>query len=201
MPTDLVYLQNAEMELFYDLRRIKDLLTDDGTGDDLTQSDITTVTADVSDPGTKLWGAINWASSEIDAKCQNGRRYARSDLETIVQYAISAPFGSTAAQIEGYKKRAMVLKKLAADLAFGFLAQRRAQSADQLRQLAPAYEEALMRLEELYDGKRVFDLDAALSAGVPTRKRMGRLANLSTSFNEMFGVWPEDNQLFNRNRY
>lgn len=196
---DLVYLQNAEMQLFYDLRRVKDLLTDDGTGDNLTPTDIATITDDPSDPGTKLWGAINWASSEIDAKCQNGRRYARADLEQIVQYAIDPPFGSSAAVIEGYKKRAAVLKKLAADLAFGFLAQRRAQSADQLRQLAPAYEEALIRLEELYDGKRVFDLDSALDATVPTRKRMGRLANLATSMNRMFGVWPDDNHLYPRN--
>lgn len=200
MATDLVYLQNSQMLLFYDLRRLKDLLTDDGTGDDLELSDITTVTDtdDAELPATKLWAAINWASSEIDAKCQNGRRYARADLEEMVQYGISAPSGSTGAQIEGYKKRAAVLMKLCADLAFGFLAQRRAQSADQLRSLAPAYEEALVRLEELYNGRRVFDLDAALGATVPALKKLGRLANLSSSMNRMFGVWPDDNHLFNR---
>lgn len=195
MATDLVYLQNAEMRKFYDLRRLKDLLTDDGTGDALTTTiidDPTTAAGDI------LWNAINWASSEIDAKCQNGRRYARADLELIVQEAIAPPPGSTAAQIEGYKKRAAVLKKLCADLAFGFLAQRRATTADKLRELAPAYEEALFRLEELYDGKRIFDLDAALGATVPTRKKLGRLANLTTSFNRMFGVWPDDNHLYPR---
>lgn len=197
MSTNLVYLQNGEMTLFYDRRRLTDLLTDDGTGDSITDAEIAD-TAAVGGPGEKLWAAINWASSEIDAKCQNGRRYARSDLELIVQNSISPPVGSTASDIEGYKKRAAALKKLCADLAFGFLAQRRAQSADELRQLAPAYEEAQVRLQELYDGRRVFDLDSALDAGVPSLALLGQNANLSTKFNRMFGVWPDDNRSFMR---
>jgi hypothetical protein len=201
MSATQVYLTNLGMKLFYDRRRLTDLLTDDGTGDDLTDTDIETIDPDDEDlPGTRLYTAILWASSEIDAKCQNGRRYARADLEAMVQYAIDAPVGSTAVQIEGYRKRAATLQKLTADLAFGFLAQRRAQSADKLRQLAPAYEEALVRLEELYEGRKVFDLDSTLDATVPTRRKLGKLAFLQSSFNEMFGLFSTENGMFNRNR-
>lgn len=200
MSVTQVYVTNLGMKLFYDRRRLTDLLTDDGTGDDLTDTDIDTITTDEDDPGTKLYSAILWGSSEIDAKCQNGRRYSRGDLEAMVQNAIDPPPGSTGVQAEAYKKRAAILQKLCADLAFGYLAQRRAQNADKLRELAPAYEEALARLEELYHGKRVFDLDANLNATVPQIRRLGRFAYLQSRTNEMFGIFPTDgsNGLFRR---
>lgn len=181
----VVYLDNSEMKLFYDLRRLKDLLTDDGSGDDLTENDINN---EDDGAGELLFSAIEWASSEIDAKCQNGLRYTRANLEEMIADATAGT--------DAQRKRAATLKKLTADLAFGFLAQRRAQSADQLRELAPAYDEALERLEQLYDGKKVFDLDSALLATVPTRRRLGKLANLSRDMNQMFGIFPDRNGLF-----
>lgn len=172
------YITNAEMLIFYDARRLRDFLTDDGTGDDLTDGQIGT--------NTLLEGAIRWASSEIDTKCQNGIRYSRETLEAMVAAAVS---GS-----ETEKKRAAVLKKLTADLAYGFLVTRRGQSADQMRELCPAYEDALMRLESLYNGAAVFDLDSALAATVPTRRRLGKLAALQSRTNELFGIFPPDQQ-------
>jgi hypothetical protein len=190
MAADYVYLQNSQMRIFYDRRRVVDLLADDATGADVSNTDMDNI---ATAPGALLWNAINVASSWIDSKCQNMNQYSKSDLEEIVQYAASPPSGSTAAQVEQYKKRAAILWKLTADLAFGFLAERRAQTADALKQLAPAYERALEVLEELYRGTRIFDRETAIAAGVPSSIRLGETNTLrSTQFNRMFALFPGD---------
>lgn len=188
MANDYVYLQNNQMRTFYDRRRVVELLADDGTGDTVTDTDMDNI---ASAPGAILWNAINTASSWIDSKCQNKNQYSRADLEEIVQYAKDPPSGSSAAQIEQYKKRAALLWKLTADLALGVLAERRAQTADALRQLAPAYERAQETLEELYRGSRVFDREGSIAAGVPASIVRGRDNALrSTQFNRMFAILP-----------
>lgn len=186
--TTTVYLQNSEIFHFYDLRRIQELLLDDGSTP--TQTDISDPT---TTPGAQLYQIILWASSDIDTKCQQGLRYNRADLELIVQNAISPPIGSTAQQIEIYNKRAAQLRKLTADLTYGILMSRRGFSADKMRELAPQYEEALGRLQELYDGRRVFDLDANTGAGVPNAAKLARRRINSSQFNQMFGLWPAAN--------
>jgi len=188
MSTTTVYLQNSEIFNFYDLRRIQELLLDDGSTP--TQADISNV---ATAAGAQLYQTILWASSDIDSKCQQGKRYLRTDLEQIIQNAIDPPSGSSTQQIEIYRKRAAQLRKLTADLTFGILMSRRGFSADKMRELAPQYEEALGRLQELYDGRRVFDFDAALAAGVPAAVKLAKNKIMSSSFNQMFGLWPAAN--------
>lgn len=184
--TDGLYVQVWELPKFYDVRRMLQLMSQTGipatiavfsqtppvSGDDLTAYNLI------------LQQAIG-ACSEIDSVCQQGKRYARADLEALATAALT----STDA---GVVKRAAVLKQLAADLLYGNLAATRGQGADGIRSLVPRYEAAQATLEALYNGNRVFDLDANINAGVPKVAKIGVNTLNGQNFRPFFGYWPDD---------
>lgn len=174
------YLQPAELFLFYDKRRVLQLLSD---------TNVPVVEASI-DTNTRAIQLIRAASSRIDARCQVGKRYSRTDLETIASDARTANEGLDPTGYATKWKRFVVLQQLTADLVFGDLMAVRGLAADQMKQLAPRYEEALLLLEMLYQGQTIFDLDGPKEAGVPVRVQIGKNQLSSVNFNRMFGIWP-----------
>ncbi len=154
------YITNADVALYYDSRRLLELCSDSGTEETTLDNAI-------------LTELLLAASAEIDANCQQGKRYAKATLEAMTG------------------KGATLLKQLCADLAFGSLMARRGFAADQMKVQAPRYEAALLTLEMLYQGRKVFDLDANINAGVPKVAVIGKNQIRGSQFNRMFGLWPD----------
>ena len=174
------YLDPSELVLYYDTRRVLQLASDTGA---------VAVIADLSDddsaPYARVNAAIRFAAGQLDSHCQQGKRYTRATLEAIVTAADAAPSD------EGLNKRAAMIKQLVADLAFGVLASRRGYVADALANLAPRYETALATLERLAQGIQIFDVDIAITRGVPSSVAIGRNNYRVQSFNRMFGVFED----------
>jgi len=167
------YLTPSQFLDYYDQRRVLELASDTGTP------------ATVGGIGTNsiLLTAIRSASSMIDSSVQTGRRYERTQLEDIV--TASNAGGATEAE----KSRAEPIKRLCADLAYGYLNSRRGYSAAKLQELAPTYADALQRLNELSTGQRILDIDGPKNAGVPKRVPIGTQTTSLTQYNQMFGVF------------
>lgn len=169
------YCQPAELLYYYDKRRLYELASD--TNNPLDDSSF------LSSPA--VLALLNAVAAKIDARCQQGKRYARLDLETIASDARANPSDAAKA------KRFAILNQLAADLFFGDLMARRGYGADQMKQLAPRYEDALLLLEQLFQGAAIFDLDPTINAGVPSVQTLDRNRLMGTDFNRMFGIWPQ----------
>lgn len=168
------YITNSEFLNYYDTRRVLELVSD--TGVSAATTDLPT--------STVLTTAIRNASSRLDSAVQSGQRYQRADIENIV-VAANVPL-APAADVS----RAEPIKSLVAHLAYGYLASRRGFAGDALRRMAPLYEDAEERLNELASGERVLDLDAAKAATVPSAATIGTNNVKFTQYNLMFGVWP-----------
>jgi hypothetical protein len=186
------YILPNELPTFYDKRRVLQLASDDvsvpATAADLNNS--------ASTPYDFVNNAVLSASADLDAHCQQGKRYTRADIEAMVEDANDNP--SDSAKV----KRAQAVKQLIADLSFGLMMSRRGHSADTIAKLAPRYEKAQEALEKLALGITVFDLDAAVDAGVPDTAVIGRDSIRPSLDNPMFGVWystaMNDPRLFGR---
>lgn len=174
MPS-VYYITAAQFLTYYDVRRVADLLADDGVP--VEPGDIPT--------NENLKEAIAAACGEIDSHCQQGKRYTRETLEAIIE-------GNTAAPNDvALRKASAVLKQLAADLTFGTLMARRGYSAETMERMAPRLTAAYKTLEDLYQGRRVFDLSTAIEAGRPWRVRIGKDAYQPSLYNRLFGLWPD----------
>ncbi len=171
MPT---YLPPEQLLNYYDVRRVTEIASDTGTA--INEGTIATNAA--------VLAAIYDAESAFDSALQVGMRYDRAALEALVTAADDV--SATDAQ----KKRAAPIKAIVAHLTFGTLMGRRGYSAAQMQQLAPQYEVALQRLEDIGNGRRVLDVDDVKSAGVPSRARIG--ANVTSLYagNRLFGCFP-----------
>lgn len=185
------YLTPAQLPLFYDLRRVLELSSDDPSDP--------AVEADLSDTASSAYLKINncifSAESEIDSHCQQGKRYTRANLELIVTAATAAPSDTA------LRKRAAKLKQLTADLAYGLLISRRGMNTERVLTLAPRYEAAQVALEQLSLGVTVFDLDENINAGVPSSATIGLNVYRPSFNNPMFGTWsdrPGDGNYFGR---
>jgi hypothetical protein len=171
------YVQIEELPSFYDTRRLQQLASDTGTA-----CSSATFAGPVPASGNDLTcynrvvQLILSASAKIDAVCQQGKRYARADLETLV-----AAGGKSGA----------LLKRIAADLVFGELAANRGYSGDTLHALAPRYAEALEQLRALYEGEQIFDMDSPKDAGIPHTTTIGLNRIASSEFIGLFGHWPD----------
>lgn len=175
------YITPLELTTFYDSRRVLQLASDtDGTP---------AVIADLSNTASDAYKFVNngilSASSDLDAHCQQGKRYTRANLEATITAANAAPTDS------GLVKRAQLLKQLVADLSYGMLMSRRGMNSERLATLAPRYEKAQLALEQLALGITVLDLDANINAGVPGSQRFGSKVYMPTRDNLMFGIWPD----------
>lgn len=168
------YLTPAEMLLYYDKRRVYELLSDTGTP----------VTDGTYQTNSVILTAIRSAGAHVDSAVQTGRRYERSQLEDIV--TASNAGGATDAE----KARAEPIKMLVAHLAFGQIATRRGYAAQKLADLAPMYSTAIEMLNQLASGVRVLDLDEPKAAGMPLSVRLGSSLNQWTKLSPMFGWFP-----------
>lgn len=178
------YILPLELVTFYDKRRVLQLASD-------TEA-TPAVIADLSSSSTDAYIFVNncilSASSDLDSHCQQGKRYTRATLEAIITAANAAPTDSTLV------KRALLLKQLVADLAYGILLSRRGMQSDRLASLAPRYEKAQEALERLALGITVFDLSDNIDAGVPGSRAFGSTVYKPSRDNLMFGIWPgQDN--------
>lgn len=192
-PTNKEYLLPSEVSLYYDVRRLRGLLSDTGTP---------IAEADLGNTGSTgynvVYKLIRSQSARIDSRCQQGKRYSRSDLENIAYKARTANL--TDPEPDTYEakwKRFAILQQLTADLLFGDLVARRGYAADEFKKMAPRYIEALEILEQLYQGAAIFDLDGPKEAGQPHVTTLGQNALKSSDFNRMFGVWPSTANLNN----
>lgn len=94
--------------------------------------------------------------------------YARTDLEGLIAALTDPLITADTALLLAATKRAALLKQMVADLTFGRLMARRGYTAAAMKEMAPQYDGALQMLLDLAGGRRVFDLDANKSAGVPS---------------------------------
>lgn len=187
----VAYITPAEMLVFYDSNKVLMLASDSSTPATTTELANSSSTA-----YSIVYQAIQNAAGEIDSHCQIGRRYSRADLETIAEEAAN-PTGATTAEQAQQVKRGAPLRRLTADLAFGFLMARRGYTAERMRALAPQYEAALMTLERLMNGLRVFDMDEQLAASAPSRVTIGSQVYRPSANNRMFGTWNDQDFSFN----
>lgn len=174
------YIRPSELLLYYDQRRLLEMLSDTGTP----------VTTAGLDTNAIALTAVRQASSLIDSHVQTGQRYTRTQLEDIVTAA------NAGGASEEAKKRAEPVKSLAAHLAFGCIMSRRGYSAAKMADLAPMYAESLNQLNLLSSGIRILDLDQPKRAGVPTSVRIGDKTTSLTQYNMMFGVFGSDPTTF-----
>lgn len=179
-----MYIDPEDLLTYYDATKVLSLLSDD-TAIPATAADLTNP---ASTPYAIAATAIRSASGDIDSHCQIGLRYTRADLESI----------AADVSTETALKRSAPLKRLTADLAFGFLMARRGYTAEAMRALAPQYEAALMTLDRLANGIQIFDIDANLQASVPKIVGIGVNDEGSlTRANRLFGLWA-GTQFWNR---
>lgn len=188
------YIVPTDLLTFYDRSRVLELTADDtdGTGTPATAADLSNT---ASAPYAIAINAIYTAASTLDSHCQLGKRYARADLETIIS-AYLADSTNVAK-----RKRAALIQQVVADLAFGVLMSRRGFTADQMKEMAPRYEEALLVLEKLAAGMLVFDLDANLNASVPRSVTIGLNVYKPSADNKMFGIWCDQPYVRNNSTY
>lgn len=176
----MLYIEPVALPIFYDTTRVLQLVTD---GDEPAEL------ADLTNTGSDAYAiaiqACRDASSDIDQRCQQGKRYTRADLEAIITAADAAPSD------EVLQKRASALKRLAADLAFYYLVTRRGFAADRIRALVPRADAALEALDQLSVGVRILDLDANLAAAGPRRVKLGSKVYKPSQDNRMFGIWSD----------
>ncbi len=174
-----LYITPLELVNYYDRRRVLQLASDSDT----VPATIEDLDDDDSDPYIKINTLIRGVCSDIDSKCQQGKRYDRTALEAMVAAAEES-------EDEAILKRAALLKQMTADLVYGRLNASRGIGAAELSILCPRYDEAEAMLEQLYQGARIFDLDLPKTAGVPSRVTIN-LNNINSfvSENAMFFVW------------
>lgn len=176
------YLTPDELLYFYDKRRVLELVSDTSSSE--LEGNIST--------NAIVLTAITSASSEFDAAVQQGGLYTRATIEDIISNAGTITDDTAAA------KRAFVIKKIVADLAFYYLVTRRGYGTSAANAMAPAYEDAQRFLQELTSGRRVLDIDSAVEAGKPNSVYIGRDAPVSPlSVNRLFGVWNSSDNINN----
>lgn len=172
------YILPLDLVTFYDSNRVLELLTDDD--DPAALVDLSNV---ASGPYIRALNAITVAASTLDSHCQMGKRYTRANLEAIIAAYVAAPTDAAKS------KRAALIRQMVADQAFGLLMSRRGFTGEQMREMAPRYDESLRLLDKLASGHMVFDLDANVNAGVPSSVSIGQNVYRPGSDNPMFGVW------------
>lgn len=186
------YLLPNEMVLYYDARRVLELANDKGDGSATTAS----LSRGGSDEYQIIAAAISTVSAEIDAALQVGSIYARTDLEGLIAALTDPLITADSVLLLAATKRAALLKQMVADLTFGRLMARRGYTAAAMKEMAPQYDGALQMLLDLAGGRRVFDLDANKSAGVPSTVEIGTFGTgrlVSVQASPLFGSFGSSN--------
>lgn len=168
------FLTAAELLRRYDVRLVGQYASDSGTPLDAAGVAASTAVSDI----------LADAAEEIAAACRVAGRYTRAYLD-----GIAADSATTVGHL---------LKRLNADLAFGLLVARRGYGASEFAQLAPRYAPAQILLQQLRDGKRIFDSDSHAAAGLPDSVSAGDataagVTYLVTNASRYFGILPPGN--------
>lgn len=168
------YAQPSDIITRYDVRRLGDLVNDDGTRASSTQL--------LSSP--VLQSALDDASGMIDAACQRGQRYSPNDLALLTSATSGTPLWNSF----------QLLVRLTCDLAYGLLVGRRGYNSTDTGSQSPRYVEAMRLLERLGNGDWVFVTANALAAGVPIPQvLLSQDVSLISSNTRYFGnlnIWP-----------
>lgn len=153
------YASPGDIQSRYDVRRLGELVKDDGTRATPTQlnSDIT------------LQAMLDDASGLIDSAILIGHRYDPADL----------------ALMTGTAKA--VLVRLCSDLAYGLLVMRRGYSEQEATRLAPGFGLALKMLDRLRTGEMIFNISSAIEAGHAVRTVWSKNITLVSSALRLFG--------------
>lgn len=133
------YAAPSDLIVRFDVRTIQDLASDTGTE----------VDADDLPTDTNVLAALSDASGRMDAAVLVGKLYTTTQLEALTGNSLA------------------LLKRICCELAMAFLIQRRPEryGAETLKAARDASEEYLDRLR---NGERLFDIEAAKDAGLPT---------------------------------
>ena len=162
----MAYLTRTEFLDRYDHRRVGSLVKDDDT----RKSKADMITGD-----DVLDAALADGESYINAALFAANRYEASDLDGLT--------GDDAA----------ILKRLNADLAYGFLLKRRGYSSTALESEAPGYGEAMGYLEALRTGERILNLTDNKNAGLPKNQKLSTKITLVTGrSNRYFGSFLDE---------
>jgi phage gp36-like protein len=153
------YANPSQMSARYDVRRLGQLVRDDGT------------TAGPAQLATdaNLQAALDDGSGMIDAACLQGGRYLPTDLTGLAGTAQA------------------FLIRLNCDLAYGYLVGRRGFTTADAQAAAPGYTEALRVLEALRQGELIFNVAAAINAGKPQNVVIDAKLTLISSTSRLFG--------------
>jgi hypothetical protein len=174
------YITAAALLDRYDYRWLGDRVLDTGTR--ATAADLQN---DATDAGRRLALAIADATAEIDTAVTIGNRYRLADLAALVA---DQPTSSSAT----------LLARISADLAVGFLAQRRVLPAEETAALSPAFEAAQGVLIQLRNAERIL-VDVP---EVPEAGEMGTATGNPTipPLSSVVPKWSDQLQVFGINR-
>jgi phage gp36-like protein len=118
----------ADLETYYDSRRISQLASDSGTpATDLANNAI-------------VLAMLARATEEILSHALKGKKYTEDELQTLADSETGGFF----------------LVGLCCDLAYGYLVQRRGTGAADMDRQAPAFKTAQLKLLQLADGSEIF---------------------------------------------
>ena len=144
------YATGKDLCLYYDRRRVAQLVTDDGRPPPESTVDSHPVVA----------AMLRAASDEAAAACGVGKKYTPLDLATL---AGGTDAGSS------------LLKQIVCHIAFGLLLARRGLAADEFGKLAPMWKWAQGYLDLLRNCDRVLGgVEGVLDAGLPATASMAR---------------------------
>lgn len=145
-----MFLTATEFLDRYDARLSRQRLLDRGQDADLED-----LTDESTDAGRRLRTAIDDAEGLLVSAAAVGTRYRVKDLLDVVNAGVSAS--------------ASTIKRVVADLALGIVLKRRSLPAEEFKQLAPGYDEAVAFLQLIRSGERVFpDIPGVPEAGLPS---------------------------------
>lgn len=133
----------ADLILYYDSRRVSQLVTDTGT----PATDL--------DNNAVVLAMLARATEEILSHALKGKKYTEDELQELADSPTSGYF----------------LVGLCCDLAYGYLVQRRGTGAADMDRQAPSFKTAQLKLLQLADGSEIFpriSSDEHGDAGTPS---------------------------------
>jgi phage gp36-like protein len=153
------YATPADIQARYDVRRLGDLVRDDGTR--ATPSQLSS--------DANLQAALNDADGVVNAAVLQGQRYKVADLQSLT----------------GNDQQFLI--RICCDLAYGHLLARRGYTSDEMQKLAPRYTLAIKTLEQLSRGNLVFNVAANLAAGIGVIDTLSSQVSLISGVSRIFG--------------
>ena len=174
----MAYCTGAQFLERYDVRRVSDLVRDDGVRPTTTSTVATNV---------NLLAALDDASAEVDAAAFVGQRYTKLRLLDLVSVNVSGVLVNTGG---------FLLIRLVANIAYANLVTRRGLAATETSALAPMYNEAQQMLKMIRSGERIFDTSDGGNADAGLMQTVSLVGTdssnmLNTSF-RFFGAIPNN---------